>query len=706
MANIQYIGARYVPKFFDNPDDHSNDWKAGIAYEPLTVVTYQDDSYTSKKPVPGNIGNPADNSDYWVKTMNFSGAIEGLQEEISDIKNGQINDDVLELDKLTPETINKLVDNSKIIFMPVGDTGGNCTVIITKPLNKVVMLDTGYTDVYTDIKRLLAANGVTHVDYFLLSHPHRDHFGNLPSLISDHFIDMNTVVYIPIQAAGASSWNTLLAEVIADLGSIPYQNYSSDEKLEVDKFTFEFFNCDAEDYAYYESEGVTDANVYCVCTYVNCNEFSLLMTGDCTAQGLSYNAGKFRKVDILQIPHHGYRSGQADLYLYLATDPAYGVVFMPKSYYDSVDDYLRSSTRLQYFTSLGHPFYMMGMGPVYAGVSENDFTLISSAKNIPANAVETVPLYVDTSYTGDSDGYGSRPFKTLSQALSFAASIKNANQVTINIVGDYNQPTEEIVIRNMPCILDIKGEDAVTKKVILKSASIQNSFVILEQIHFTDVSTDPTIAIGLHSYVKVQNCVIDGDKTGASSVPNGVHVQASGGSWVEITDTEISNARACILLREGGNANIYTMSGTGNEHLIGGANGGVVIGGAITAAYSGTMLVSTLSGRKAVMAAQFDKTGFNTTGPYCIYTGVSDGTTTVTDTLNLRNMIQNYESIIRIMSPTGAIYQINRKGGASWSTPELVQTATDSSVDTDFAVSMSGNNLSVTYKKYVKVIVF
>lgn len=706
MANIQYIGARYVPKFYKNPDDESNNWKAGVSYEPLTVVTYQDNSYTSRQPVPATVGDPADNSEYWVITANYSAAIEGLQEEVSDIKNGQINDSVLELEKLTPETVNKLVDNSKIIFMPVGETGGNCTVIITKPLNKVVMLDTGDTDIYTNIKRLLTENDITHVDYFLLSHPHRDHFGNLPSLISDHFIDVNTVVYLPIQASGASGWNTLLAEVVSDLGSIPYQNYSSDLILEVDKFTFEFFNCDAEDYAYYESEGVTDGNVYCVCTYVNCNEFTLLMTGDCTGQGISHNAGKFRKVDILQIPHHGYRSGQSDMYLYLATDPAYGVVFMPKSYYESVDDYLRSSTRLQYFTSLGHPFYMMGMGPVYAGVSENDFTLISSSKNIPANAVENVPLYVDASYTGDSDGYGSRPFKTLSQALAFAATIKNADQVIINIVGSYDQSTEEIVIRNMPCRLDIKGENAVTKKVILKSASIYNSFVTLEHIHFTDVSTDPTITISSQSYVKLVNCVIDGNKSGASSVPNGVHVQAANGSWTEITDTEISNARACILLREGGNANIYTMSGTGNEHLIGGANGGVVIGGAITAAYSGTMLVSTLSGRKAVMSAQFDKTGFNTTGPYCIYTGVSDGTTTVTDTLNLRNMIQNYESIIRIMSPTGAIYQINRLGGSSWSTPELVQTATDSSVDTDFAVSMSGNNLTLIYKKYAKIIVF
>lgn len=39
MAVRQYIGARYVPKYFENPDG-SNDWLEGVTYEPLTIVTY------------------------------------------------------------------------------------------------------------------------------------------------------------------------------------------------------------------------------------------------------------------------------------------------------------------------------------------------------------------------------------------------------------------------------------------------------------------------------------------------------------------------------------------------------------------------------------------------------------------------------------------------------------------------------------------
>lgn len=85
MSILQYIGARYVPKFYENPNN-TNEWKSGVAYEPLTIVTYNDDSYTSKITVPANIGNPASNPTYWIKTGNYNAAITAIEEEISDIE--------------------------------------------------------------------------------------------------------------------------------------------------------------------------------------------------------------------------------------------------------------------------------------------------------------------------------------------------------------------------------------------------------------------------------------------------------------------------------------------------------------------------------------------------------------------------------------------------------------------------------------------
>lgn len=73
----QYIGARYVPAFFENSLGTA-EWEAGVSYEPLTIVTYSGNSYTSKKPVPSNIGNPAANSAYWANTGNFNAQLAEL----------------------------------------------------------------------------------------------------------------------------------------------------------------------------------------------------------------------------------------------------------------------------------------------------------------------------------------------------------------------------------------------------------------------------------------------------------------------------------------------------------------------------------------------------------------------------------------------------------------------------------------------------
>ena len=89
MALTQYIGARYVPKFFEGSDGSA--WEQGISYEPLTIVTYLGSSWTSKKQVPYTVGAPNLNPQYWVNTGNFNEQVHGIEEELTDIR-GDISD--------------------------------------------------------------------------------------------------------------------------------------------------------------------------------------------------------------------------------------------------------------------------------------------------------------------------------------------------------------------------------------------------------------------------------------------------------------------------------------------------------------------------------------------------------------------------------------------------------------------------------------
>lgn len=84
--NRQYIGARYVPTFFNNPDG-SWDWAQGFQYEPLTIVKYGSSTFTSKKLVPSTVGAPNTAPAYWVLTGEYNGAIVQIQNDISELQN-------------------------------------------------------------------------------------------------------------------------------------------------------------------------------------------------------------------------------------------------------------------------------------------------------------------------------------------------------------------------------------------------------------------------------------------------------------------------------------------------------------------------------------------------------------------------------------------------------------------------------------------
>lgn len=75
MAVTQYIGARYVPLLAD-PMEWSND----RAYEPLTIVLHQGNSYTSRQAVP--IGIDITDETYWAATGNYNAQVEQYRQEV------------------------------------------------------------------------------------------------------------------------------------------------------------------------------------------------------------------------------------------------------------------------------------------------------------------------------------------------------------------------------------------------------------------------------------------------------------------------------------------------------------------------------------------------------------------------------------------------------------------------------------------------
>ena len=75
VLHTQYIGARYVPLFADPLQ-----WSNSNTYEPLTIVTNQGNSYTSRQYVPTGIDIA--NTDYWALTGNYNAQVEQYRQEV------------------------------------------------------------------------------------------------------------------------------------------------------------------------------------------------------------------------------------------------------------------------------------------------------------------------------------------------------------------------------------------------------------------------------------------------------------------------------------------------------------------------------------------------------------------------------------------------------------------------------------------------
>ena len=119
MGTRQYVGARYVPKVFEY--NGSSNWVSGIAYEPLTIVTYLNNSYTSKKPVPSSVGSPNENPEYWANTGDYSGTVSNLTDMVNALSDrvGTTENDITALNT----EVTKLTTGKRIVL--ISDSYGN-----------------------------------------------------------------------------------------------------------------------------------------------------------------------------------------------------------------------------------------------------------------------------------------------------------------------------------------------------------------------------------------------------------------------------------------------------------------------------------------------------------------------------------------------------------------------------------------------------
>ena len=125
----QYVGARYVPKFASPLE-----WAADTSYEALTIVTFNNASYTSKIQVPPTVGNPANNPKYWALTGNYNAQVEQYRQVAETIGNN-LNTEIKNLKNADTTEITNRKNADTALQGQITTVSNNLTTEITNRKN-------------------------------------------------------------------------------------------------------------------------------------------------------------------------------------------------------------------------------------------------------------------------------------------------------------------------------------------------------------------------------------------------------------------------------------------------------------------------------------------------------------------------------------------------------------------------------------------
>ena len=191
LINRQYVGARYVPKIM-------GEWDKNIPYEPLSIVTYKGNSFTSKIPVPAKVD--IGDATYWVSTGNYNAQIEEYRKETFEAKQlaSNTNTDLQEFKKNQTNTnneINNKIDSTTSALNKLknavfdGDTPSVITVAKNggrfHTINEAITFAKKYCSRYTRVT-IVIYGGVYRESIVLTKNPGIDLIGiGMPEIITD-----------------------------------------------------------------------------------------------------------------------------------------------------------------------------------------------------------------------------------------------------------------------------------------------------------------------------------------------------------------------------------------------------------------------------------------------------------------------------------------------------------------------------------------
>ncbi|MBC8538371.1 MBL fold metallo-hydrolase [Christensenellaceae bacterium NSJ-63] len=196
----------------------------------------------------------------------------------------------------------------------VFDTGDSDAILLITPEGDTMLVDTGLDETYGHLYNSLKNLGISRIDILVLTHPHKDHIGGAPQLLSDFSVGQ---VYMPATDYTSGRMDAL-AEALqkAGLAATPIAKGSqfSLGSLAVDVLS------PGKTY-----ENMNDNSAVLQFTY---GEKTFLLMGDAEkdaeADLIAAYGGQLR-ADFLKAGHHGAKDASSEEFL-AVVQPSYAVL--------------------------------------------------------------------------------------------------------------------------------------------------------------------------------------------------------------------------------------------------------------------------------------------------------------------------------------------------------------------------------------------
>lgn len=312
VGTRQYIGARYVP-IFGRRGEQSIEWDNSAPYEPLTIVLYQGNSYTSRQYVPAGVD--ITNADFWAATGTYNAQIAAYVAQVQQF-DGRITANSEAIADIE-DAIAEISTDEVRMYMPPID-------------GSAILVTDGTTNILFDAGKdgqqggqalntyLRAELQITRLDVVVLTHMHPDHVGGLPDIIG--LCNSNTVFFTqmaPTNVNGEFNQYTTAynatASLLATNNLQPLETPQNGSTRSYGAMQLQFFNTDPSYKATYDTtranngynaQSYSGINNYSLITFVTRGGFTYCDTGDVEGEAQRLNLANMRKVDVARNPHH------------------------------------------------------------------------------------------------------------------------------------------------------------------------------------------------------------------------------------------------------------------------------------------------------------------------------------------------------------------------------------------------------------------